>query len=78
MRTKRPHIYENFELLNNKRLRWTKKRSKGNANFVFFIDCLAGIKSGFYWLYLPPTYQKKNAETNNKKIDIFGIMKEDF
>jgi hypothetical protein len=28
MRTKRPHIYENFELLNNKRLRWTKKRRK--------------------------------------------------
>jgi hypothetical protein len=28
MRTKRPHIYENFELLNNKRLSWTKKRSK--------------------------------------------------
>ena len=26
MRTKRPHIYENFELLNNKRLSWTKKR----------------------------------------------------
>jgi hypothetical protein len=28
MRTKRPHIYENFELLNNKRLSWTKKRRK--------------------------------------------------
>jgi hypothetical protein len=28
MRTNRPHIYENFELLNNKRLSWTKKRSK--------------------------------------------------
>ena len=28
MRTNRPHIYENFELLNNKRLSWTKKRRK--------------------------------------------------
>ena len=28
MRTKRPHIYENFELLNNKRLSWTKKRNR--------------------------------------------------
>jgi hypothetical protein len=28
MRNKRPHIYENFELLNNKRLKWRKKRSK--------------------------------------------------
>jgi hypothetical protein len=26
MRKKRPHIYENFEMLNNKRLGWTKKR----------------------------------------------------
>jgi hypothetical protein len=26
MRKKRPHIYENFEILNNKRLGWTKKR----------------------------------------------------
>ena len=26
MRKERPHIYENFELLNNKRLIWTKKR----------------------------------------------------
>ena len=25
MRKKRPHIYENFEMLNNKRLGWTKK-----------------------------------------------------
>jgi hypothetical protein len=28
MRKKRPHIYENFEMLNNKRLGWTKKRDK--------------------------------------------------
>jgi hypothetical protein len=28
MRTKRPHIYENFEFLNNKRLSWTKKRNR--------------------------------------------------
>ena len=28
MRRKRPHIYENFELLNDKRLKWRKRRSK--------------------------------------------------
>jgi hypothetical protein len=28
MRDKRPYIYENFELLNNKRLNWRRKRSK--------------------------------------------------
>jgi hypothetical protein len=28
MRRKRPHIYENFEILNNKRLKWRKRRSK--------------------------------------------------
>jgi hypothetical protein len=26
MRKKRPHIYENFEMLNNKRIGWTKRR----------------------------------------------------
>jgi len=29
MRKKRPHIYENFEMLNNNRLDWTKNRNKG-------------------------------------------------
>ena len=28
MRNKRPHIYENFELLNIKRVSWTKKRNR--------------------------------------------------
>ena len=28
MRTKRPHIYENFESLKDKRLSWAKKRRK--------------------------------------------------
>jgi hypothetical protein len=32
MRTKRPHIYENFELLNNKRLSWTKKRRNSSRS----------------------------------------------
>ena len=34
MRSKRsdPYYYENFELLNSKRLIWKKKRSKQNAN----------------------------------------------
>jgi hypothetical protein len=27
MRNKRPHIYEKFELLSNKRLNWTKRRN---------------------------------------------------
>jgi hypothetical protein len=31
MRTKRPHIYENFELLNNNRLSWTKKRGSSRS-----------------------------------------------
>lgn len=30
MRKKRPYIYENFELLNNLRLNWTKKRKEDN------------------------------------------------
>ena len=52
--------------------------SSGNANFVFFIDYLAGRKSGFYWPSLPPTYQKKNYETNNKKrVDYMNIMTEE-
>jgi hypothetical protein len=50
----------------------------GNANFVSFVDYLVGRKSGFYWPNLPPTYQKKNDETNNKnKIDYTGIMTEE-
>ncbi len=28
MRNKRPHIYESFELLNNKRLNWSRRRGK--------------------------------------------------
>lgn len=28
MRKKRPYIYENFEMLNSKRIDWTKKRDK--------------------------------------------------
>ena len=34
MRTKRPHIYENFELLNNKRLSWTKKRRNSRSKLL--------------------------------------------
>jgi hypothetical protein len=33
--------------------------SIGNANFASFIDYLAGIKSGFYFPGLPPTYQRE-------------------
>jgi hypothetical protein len=50
----------------------------GNANFVSFVDYLAGRKSGIYWPLLPPTYQKRNYETNKKKkIDYTGIMTEE-
>ena len=50
----------------------------GNANFVSFIDYLAGRKSGFYWPNLPSTYQKKNHDTSNKKkIDYMNIMTEE-
>ena len=49
----------------------------GNANFVSFVDYLAGRKSGLYWPALPPTYQKKNNETNNKKINYMSIMSEE-
>jgi hypothetical protein len=46
----------------------------GNANFVSFVDYLAGRKSGIYWPVLPPTYQKKNYV---KRIDYGNIMKEE-
>jgi hypothetical protein len=50
----------------------------GNAHYVSFVDYLAGRKSGFYWSSLPPTYQKKNNETSNKKkIDYMNIMTEE-
>jgi hypothetical protein len=51
----------------------------GNANFVSFVDYLAGRKSGIYWPVLPPTYQKKNDETNNNKksADYMSIMSEE-
>jgi hypothetical protein len=32
MREKRPFIYENFETLNDKRSKWTKKREKGHSD----------------------------------------------
>jgi hypothetical protein len=47
----------------------------GNANFVSFVDYLAGRKSRIYWPVLPPTYQKKNNETN--KVDYLNIMSEE-
>jgi hypothetical protein len=50
----------------------------GNANFVSFIDYLVGRRSNFYFPGLPPTYQKKNRDTNNsKKIDYMNVMKEE-
>jgi hypothetical protein len=34
-----PHIYENFELLNNKRLSWKKRGvTGGTTNFVYLAD----------------------------------------
>src|SRR5919198_6765368 len=49
----------------------------GNANFVSFVDYVAGRRAGFYLPALSPTYQKKNYETNKKKIDYTGIMTEE-
>jgi hypothetical protein len=48
----------------------------GNAHYVSFVDYLAGRKSGIYWPGLPPTYQKKYNETNNK-VDYLNIMSEE-
>jgi hypothetical protein len=47
----------------------------GNALYVSFVDYLAGRTSGLYWPVLPPTYQKKNNETN--KVDYLNIMSEE-
>jgi hypothetical protein len=50
----------------------------GNANFVSFVDYIVGRKSGYYFPALPPTYQRKNADTNDKKkIDYTNIMTEE-
>ena len=46
----------------------------GNANFVSFVDYLAGRKLGLYLPGLPPTYQRKNE---SKKMDSFGTMKDE-
>jgi hypothetical protein len=47
----------------------------GNANFVSFIDYLAGRRTGIYWPVLPTTYQKKYNETN--RVDYLNIMSEE-
>jgi hypothetical protein len=49
----------------------------GNAHYISFVDYLAGWKMGLYWPVLPPTYQKKNNETNSK-VDYLNIMSEEF
>jgi hypothetical protein len=49
----------------------------GNAHYVSFVDYLAGRKSGIYWPIVPPTYQKKYNDTNDKKIDSFTVMKDE-
>ena len=41
-----------------------------------FVDYLVGRKSGIYLPVLPPTYQKKNNDTNNK-VDYMNIMSEE-
>jgi hypothetical protein len=45
----------------------------GNANFVSFVDYLAGRKLGIYWPVLPATYQKNNK----KSTDYMSIMSEE-
>jgi hypothetical protein len=42
----------------------------GNANYVSFVDYLAGRKMGLYWPVLPPTYQKKNRN----QVDYLNVM----
>ena len=37
MRKKRPHIYENFEMLNDMRIGWTKKRDTGKSKISQYI-----------------------------------------
>ena len=37
MRKKRPYIYENFEMLNSKRIDWTKKRDKNKKKILHTI-----------------------------------------
>jgi hypothetical protein len=46
---------------------------------VSFVDYLAGRRAGIYWPVLPPTYEKKKNETNNKKkiVDYMDIMTEE-
>jgi hypothetical protein len=48
----------------------------GSANFVSFIDYLAGRKAGYYFPALPPTYQRKNDYTKNNT-SAFSVMKEE-
>jgi hypothetical protein len=49
----------------------------GNAHYVSFVDYLAGRKIGYYWPSMPPTYQKKYNDTNDKKIDSFTVMNDE-
>jgi hypothetical protein len=50
----------------------------GNANFVSFVDYLAGRKMGLYWPALQPTYQRKSNETNKRTMaDYMNMMKEE-
>jgi hypothetical protein len=44
---------------------------------IKYKDYLADRKSGIYWPVLPPTYQKKYNDTNDKKIDSFTVMKDE-
>jgi hypothetical protein len=48
--------------------------TRGNANFVSFVDYIVGRKSDFTCQVFPYN-QRKND--NNKKIDTFGIMTEE-
>jgi hypothetical protein len=59
--------------------RHIQTKHEGNANFVYFVDYSAGRKIGYYWPSLPPTYQKKNNESSNKKTmaDYMNMMNEE-
>ncbi|MFL6347426.1 MAG: hypothetical protein ACJ72X_03935 [Nitrososphaeraceae archaeon] len=53
----------------------TRSRSKYNiANFVSFVDYLAGRKSGFYFLSLAAPYQKEEDDTTITRRSIIQIL----
>jgi len=59
--------------------RHIQTKHEGNVKFVYFVDYSAGRKIRYYWPSLPPTYQKKNNESSNKKMmaDYMNMMNQE-